>query len=366
MAGLELQISLKTETDFQLTIDCNIPDTGVTAIYGPSGSGKTTMLRCIAGLQAADEGSHIVYRGTSWQSDHQFLPPWQRNIGFVFQDARLFPHLTVRQNLDYAMQRRKAGSDINLEKVTQWLHLENLLCRPATQLSGGQQQRVAIARALLSGPRLLLLDEPLANLDKAARQQCLHYLQRLRDSLDLPMLYVSHDIEEVSQLADHLVLLRGGEIEAQGSVLDLCSRLDTRLSHEEQAATIVVGTLRQHDTHFGLSEIDVESHTLLVNQLAEPLGASCRLRIPARDISISRQRASDSSILNILPVKLVEIEVTSSARMLLRLALGDQYLLARVTRKSVTELQLEVGDSLYAQIKSVALLSETIAHGTGE
>jgi molybdate transport system ATP-binding protein len=360
MAGLELQIKLQAGPSYRMALNCNIAEQGITAIYGPSGSGKTTLLNCIAGLQAAEPGSRIVYRGQAWQDDEQFVPPWQRDIGFVFQDARLFPHLTVRQNLEYAIKRRKKGSDISLTDVGEWLHLQELLTRPATQLSAGQKQRVAIARALLSAPGLLLLDEPLANLDKAARLQTLHYLQQLRATVDLPMLYVSHDMEEVSQLADNLVLLDDGRVSAQGSVLDLCSRLDTRLAHEEQAATIVEGRIRHHDTRFGLSELEVEGHTFYVNHLAEEIGAHCRLRIPARDISLCRSHASDSSILNILPVVLREIEETSGTRIMLRLALGDQYLLARLTRKSVTELDLRVGDSLYAQIKSVALLSETM------
>ena len=365
MNGLQLRITLNTESAFRLDIDCSLPDRGVTAVYGASGSGKTTLLNCIAGLQTADKGSRIAYRDEIWQSDQRTLPPWQRHIGFVFQDARLFPHLTVEQNLAFAINRRKLASDINLDTVTELLNLESLRSRPATQLSAGQTQRVAIARALLSAPRLLLLDEPLANLDRAARQQCLHYLQRLRDTLDLPMIYVSHDMEEVSQLADSLVLMADGGIDAQGSVLELCSRLDTRLSHEEQAATIVVGTVRGHDTEFGLTELEMEGNTLLVNQLTERIGAACRLRIPARDVSLCRHRASDSSILNILPVELTEIEQTNGTRVLLRLALGGQYLLARITRKSVAELNLKVGDSLYAQIKSVALLSEALEYKDG-
>ncbi|MEH6582225.1 MAG: molybdenum ABC transporter ATP-binding protein [Halioglobus sp.] len=358
MSELKVRIKLNTAPTFQLAVDCSLPDRGITAIYGHSGSGKTTLLNCIAGLQTADAGSEIIYRGETWQSEQTLLPPWQRDIGFVFQDARLFPHLNVRQNLDYAIKRRRKSSKISLAMVSEWLHLEDLLQRPATQLSAGQKQRVAIARALLSAPRLLLLDEPLANLDKLARQQCLRYLHQLRDTLDLPMLYVSHDMEEVSQLADNLVLMNEGRIDDQGSVLDLCSRLDSRLSHEEQAATILIGDLQRHDVNFGLSELDVEGHTFYVKQMTLPTGARCRLRIPARDISICRERPTESSILNILPVTLQQIEQTSGARVLLRLALGGQYLLARITRKSVAELNLTVGDSLYAQIKSVALLSE--------
>jgi molybdate transport system ATP-binding protein len=365
MTGLQLSVNCQAGSAFTLAVDCTIPDHGVTAIYGASGSGKTTLLNCIAGLQEADKGSKISYRGDTWQADQMFRPPWQRNIGFVFQDARLFPHLSVRGNLDYAIRRRTRDSEINLDNVVDWMGLAKLLFHPASQLSAGQKQRVAIARALLSAPQLLLLDEPLANLDKAARQQCLHYLQRLRDTVDLPMVYVSHDMEEVSQLADNLLLMKSGSIEAQGSVLELCSRLDSRLSHEEQAATIVVGTIVRHDTQYGLSELQVEGETLFVNHLSQDIGASCRLRIPARDISICRHRPPDSSILNILPVTLTEIEQTRDTRVLIRLALGEQYLLARITRKSLIELNLQTGDTVYAQIKSVALLTEALEDDNG-
>ena len=360
MKGLELRVNYKATSAFQLDIDCTVSEAGVTAIFGPSGSGKTTLLNCIAGLSSAGPDSEIIYRGEVWQSGERFVQPWERGVALVFQDARLFPHLSVQQNLEYATKRQRRPSSISTANVVEWLSLEEILHQSATALSAGQKQRVAIARALLSAPRLLLLDEPLANLDQAARRQCLHYLQKLRDIVDLPMLYVSHDMEEVSQLADELIILDNGSIEAQGSVLDLCSRLDTRLSHSESAATIVTGTVKRHDENFGLSELEVSASTIFVNHMSESVGANCRLRIAARDISICLERSTTSSILNILSVELVEIEQTSDTRILLRLALGKQYLVARVTRKSVTELNLKVGDALYAQIKSVALLSEVM------
>lgn len=359
MTGLDVDLKITMQSSFRLEVNARIEDTGVTAIYGASGSGKTTLLNCIAGLQAADPGSQITYRGDIWQSDDHFVPPWLRKIGFVFQDARLFPHLSVIDNLKYAVSRGQNQSTINFEDVIEWLELGDLLSRSSTQLSGGQKQRVAIGRALLSSPTLLLLDEPLVNLDHVARAQCLYYLQKLRHIVDLPMLYISHDMEEVSQLADNLILLEGGEVQAQGSVVELCARLDTRLSHDEQAAAIVLGTLKDHDTQYGLSELDVEGTALFVTQLPKTIGAQYRLRIPARDVSVCRQRPQASSILNILPVELTQIEATNNTRVLLRLAFGQQFLLARITRKSVAELNLQVGDSLYAQIKSVALLSET-------
>lgn len=358
MNTLRLNVTCRGEQGFRLGLNCELPTTGVTAIYGPSGSGKSTLLDCIAGLRQPDAGSEIHYRQQCWQEDGCFVPPWQRNIGYVFQDARLFPHLSVDGNLRFAANRASAPAVVDRDKLLDLLDLAPLLPQAPESLSAGQKQRVAIARALLCAPQLLLLDEPLANLDHRASRQCLSYLQGLAAELDLPMLYVSHDIEGVSQLADHIVLLDEGALVDQGSLLNLCAKLDSRLSHEEQAAAILLGKITAHDGQFGLSEIEVEGQTLYVNHLDQPPGTLRRLRIPARDVSICRQRPEDSSILNILPVTLTEIETCGDARILLRLELGSQALLARITRKSADRLQLKTGDGLYAQIKSAALLTE--------
>lgn len=358
MNGLRLALDCPGDRDFRLRLDCELPDRGVTAIYGPSGSGKSTLLDCIAGLRQPLPGSHIQFRTETWQRDAQFVPPWRRGIGYVFQDARLFEHLSVQGNLDFASRRRARPGPIATGTVIELLELADLLDRSPQVLSAGQKQRVAIGRALLSAPGLLLLDEPLANLDHVASLQCLACLQRLADQLELPMLYVSHDIEEVSQLADHLLLLDQGQAVDQGSALDLCSRLDSRLSHQEQAAAIAVGEITRHDTAFGLTQLNIEGQPLLVSLLHQAIGQRRRVRIPARDVSICRQRPTHSSILNILPVTLAEIEESTGPRILLRLALGSQYLLARITRKSAIELELRVGDQLFAQVKSAALLME--------
>ncbi len=362
MNELALRLDCPGEEGFRLQLDCRLPDTGITAIYGPSGSGKSTLLDCIAGLRRPAAGGLVRFRGESWLAQETFVPPWQRRVAYVFQDARLFPHLNVQQNLDYAASRRAGNGGASLEQVIRWLELGQLLQRDPAGLSAGQKQRVAIGRALLSAPQLLLLDEPLANLDHAASQQCLSCLQHLARELDLPMLYVSHDIEEVSQLADHLVLLEQGRIIDQGSLLDLCGRLDTRLSHEEQAAAILLGTVGRHDSEYALTELEVEGETLLVGHQQQAPGQKRRLRVPARDVSVCRQQPQDSSILNILPVTLTQLEADGEARVLLRLALGSQYLLARITRKSANRLQLQAGDRLFAQIKSAALLMESSDH----
>jgi len=372
MSDLTLRIMCPGDQGFKLQLDCELPAHGITAVYGPSGGGKSTLLDCIAGLRQPRPDSILRFRDVIWQDGEQYVAPWERRIGYVFQDARLFPHLSVQENLHYALTRRSQPCAISLDKVVAWLDLADLLTRAPDALSAGQKQRVAIGRALLCAPRLLLLDEPLANLDHAASRQCLGYLQRLGQELDLPMLYVSHDIEEVSQLADYLVLLDQGQLVDQGSLLELCSRLDTRLSHEEQAAAITVATIARHDEKYGLTELDLEGQPLFVSHLPHAPGQRRRVRIPARDVSVCRQRPRDSSILNILPVTLSELEASDfktnnfkkdgDARVLLRLSLGSQYLLARITRKSAAAMQLKIGDQLFAQIKSVALLMEAADH----
>lgn len=359
MTPLHLKLRCRGDEGFVLSVDVALPGSGITAIYGPSGSGKSTLLDCIAGLRDAEAGSRVKINGVQWGADAGATPAWRRDVGYVFQDARLFNHLTVAGNLEYAIKRRKHSAGPSLEAVAATLELEALLPRKPGTLSAGQRQRVAIARALLRNPALLLMDEPLANLDHAAKHLMLHALQQIAAQTNIPILYVSHDIEEVSQLADYLVLIEEGEITQHGPALELSSRLDTRLSHEEQAAAIVTGRVSSHDSAFALTQITTEQRVIQVAQLNLPVNQPVRVRIPARDVSLCRTRPRGSSILNILAVTVAEIERTQSPRLLLRLTLGSQFLLARITRKSLVELNIRVGDELYAQIKSVALLHET-------
>ena len=361
MSALQLKTACAGDGGFILSLDCELPGSGITAICGPSGSGKTTLLECIAGLRNPGPGAALRFNGNDWYGEGHDAPPWQRGVGYVFSDARLFPHLDVAGNLRYALQRAH-GSGPAMDSVVQWLSLAPLLAQMPDTLSAGQQQRVAIARALLRGPQLLLLDEPLANLDGAARDECLACLQRVAAALDIPMLYVSHNIEEVAQLADHLLLLEQGRAAGQGALIELCSRLDTRLSREENAAAILQAQVSGHDEHFGLSLLAVEGETLFVNRLTDTQGAARRVRIPARDVSLCLQKPKDSSILNILPVTVAEMEPGDGPRIMLRLALGSQFLLARITRRSASALRLAVGDRVFAQIKSAALLSEATDH----
>jgi len=317
------------------------------------------LLNCLDGLLPGDPGTEIRCGDVTWQAPAQFIPSHQRNIGFVFQDARLFPHLNVSANLAYAEKRRGGRPGPGREEVCSWLRLTDLLQRMPQELSSGQQQRVAIARALLSAPDILFLDEPLANIDQASRSQILDYLELISRELSIPMLYVSHDIEELARLAENLVVMAAGRITAQGPMVALCSRLELALAHEEQAAAIVTATLNSQDTEFGLTQLDLEEQAMYVTAINAAPGAPIRLRVPARDVSLCRERPHQTSILNVFSCKITEIENTSSNRLLLRLQLGEQFLLARITRKSLVTLELNVGDEVFAQVKSVALLSQT-------
>ncbi len=357
MSEVGLDITL-ARGDFSLSVDTVLPDGAVTGIYGASGSGKTSLLSCIAGLLRGEPGNAVRVGADRLEGEGEWLPPEARGVAYVFQDARLFPHLDVAGNLDFALRRRRRPGP-GLAEVSEWLGITGLLTRRAGDLSRGQQQRVAIARALLSGPRLVLMDEPLANIDVSGRRDILTRLARVRRELSVPMIYVSHDMAELAELADHLLVLEEGRLVAEGPLLELSSQLELALSHQEQAAAVLRAQVAEHDPDYGLSRLLFEGETLWVNQLELPPGTSLRLRLPARDISLCRERPSQTSILNLLPVRVTGIEPGQDSRVLVQLAVGRQRLLARITRKSLDALELAVGDDIVAQVKSVALLNDS-------
>ena len=359
MSALHARIDLPRGEHFRLQLETQLSLSGVTAVYGPSGCGKTTFLACLAGLLPGEGSSQVVFNGEIWQDGSDCLPAHRRNVGFVFQDARLFPHLDVAGNLLFAEKRRRRTGGPSRDQVCTWLELNELLERQVDELSRGQQQRVAIARALLKHPDILLLDEPLANIDLSGRAEILRHLATLGRELEIPIIYVSHDMEELARLADWLLVLEEGRLVAEGPMLELCSQLRLALTHEEQAAAIVTAEIAGQDTEFGLTELSLENQPLFVTQLGSAAGSTIRLRIPARDVSLCLEQPQKTSILNVFETRVDEIESSQGARVLVRLRLGNQFLLARLTRKSIAALSLQVGDQVYAQVKSVALLSES-------
>ncbi|HEB27473.1 MAG TPA: molybdenum ABC transporter ATP-binding protein [Porticoccus sp.] len=358
------------KADFSLAIKAQLPGKGITAIYGPSGCGKTTLLRCIAGLEST-EHCQLNIGGNEIDG----LPVKQRQLGYVFQEDRLFPHLSVEGNLDFAFKRRFSDNGPSKQQVITWLDIEILLDRKPDQLSGGQKQRVAIARALLTAPRCLLLDEPLAGIDSKARNPILRHLKTLAENLSIPMVYVSHNLDEITRLADHLIIMDQGRLVADGPLLDMLSRLDLDVTRQESAAVVLNTRIVDHDDRYSLTQLalslnsgvssDSGSDTqLFVGQLSGEPGNTVRVRIPSRDVSIALERPSQSSILNILPGIISEIELIDGARAVVKTDVEGQAILARITRKSLEHLALEKGKPVYLQIKTVALLSETLASET--
>ncbi len=341
---------------FVLDVDLTFPARGVTALFGPSGCGKTTLLRAIAGLERDPNGLCRV-GDALWQTGGRFLPPHRRSLGFVFQETSLFPHLSVRRNLEYGLKRvPEDRRRVTFDEATELLGVEDLLERRPQGLSGGERQRVAIARALLTSPSLLLMDEPLAALDRTSKREILPYLEQLRDELAMPVLYVSHAPDEVARLADHLVLLNAGRVRAVGPIGELLTRLDLAREQGAEAEAIIEARVAGHDETFHLSYLDFAGGRFSVARHTLAVGRDTRLRVLARDVSITLQPQSGTSILNIFPAVVDELAETGPAQVLVRLDVAGVPLLASITRKSASVLTLTPGKRVYAQIKAVALL----------
>ena len=343
--------------NFRVDIEANFPSKGITAVIGESGSGKTTLLRCIAGLETPQQGFLSVGENI-WQDENSSLPTHKRPIGFVFQEASLFEHLTAGGNLQYAIKRaaeRPSGDTI--DTVVGIMGIADILEKYPNQLSGGERQRVAIARALLIQPKLILMDEPLASLDTRRKQEILPYLEKLHESYDTPIVYVSHAMDEVARLADHVLVMEKGSLVAQGSVKEIFSRLDFPGQLENEAGVILQGKVSEVDTQWHLSKVRVGGDDFWLSDIGKKCGENVRIRIQAKDVSLALSARDDMSILNCLAVQVVEMTGDSdSAGAMLRLKTGDNYLLARVTRKSVAYLNVSEGVKLWAQIKSVAIV----------
>lgn len=341
---------------FTLEVDIEFPSQGITALYGPSGCGKTTLLRAIAGLERDPRGVCRI-DGATWQDGSVFLPPHKRPLGYVFQETSLFPHLSVRGNLEYGFKRVSAGQRrVTFEEAVSLLGIEALLDRRPLGLSGGERQRVAIARALLTSPRLLLMDEPLAALDQSSKREILPYLERLHDELAMPVLYVSHSASEVARLADHLVLLEAGRVRASGPLTELLTRLDLASEQGADAEAVIEARVSGHDEVYHLTWLDFSGGRFCVAHNGLPIGHQARLQVLARDVSITLAPQTGTSILNIFPAVVDEIAATGPAQMLVRLDLDGVPLLSRITRKSADVLDLTPGKRVYAQIKAVALV----------
>jgi molybdate transport system ATP-binding protein len=353
MAELNLAVELELGA-FRLKLDESLPVDGITVIFGPSGSGKTSLLRVVAGLETRARG-RVSFGADKWQDSHALVPAHRRRLGYVFQDGRLFPHLTVAGNLRFARQADRAAPQF--DDVVAALDLAPLLERRPASLSGGEQQRVAIGRALLASPQLLLMDEPLSSLDIERKREVIGYIERLRAAFGLPILYVTHNIGEVIRLADHMLLLAAGRAAAQGSVAALLDRIDLApLIGEADAGSLVVARVSgQRD---GMTALDLEGETLLAPVLEIPAGRTVRLRIHARDVVLATERPRKLSIRNVLAARVERIDADESAYADVTLRVGAQLLRARVTKHALEELGLANEQTVFALIKAVAFDEE--------
>lgn len=345
--------------DFQLDVDLSLPGQGITALFGHSGSGKTTCLRALAGLERF-AGGYCALGDTVWQ-DHSrgiFVPTHQRALGYVFQEASLFPHLSVQQNMVFGQKRAcTAGVGLQLAEVAELLGIAHLLARKPSELSGGERQRIAIARALLAGPEILLMDEPLAALDLKRKLEILPYLERLHGELSIPIVYVSHAPDEVARLADHLVLLDRGRVVASGPLNDVLSRLDLPAAFADDAGVVIPTQVAEHEAD-DLTRLEFPGGAIYVSRRSEPVGTELRCRIHARDVSLTLAPQLQSSILNCVAATVVDLGPTDTpGHVLVRLDVAGQPLLARITQRSADKLGIRPGLALRAQIKAVALLA---------
>jgi molybdate transport system ATP-binding protein len=344
---------------FELAVDLSLPATGITVLFGASGSGKTTLLRCVAGLERAQH-ARVQIGDEVWQDDDAriFVPTWRRALGYVFQEASLFEHLTVQQNLRYGLRRsgQPSASDA-LDAPVSLLGIGHLLGRMPAGLSGGERQRVAIARALATQPRLLLLDEPLASLDHARKQDILPWLERLRDGCGTPMLYVTHAADELARLADHVVLLDQGRVRTQGPVAEVMAALGTPVLAGDERGALLSGQVVERDTDWHLCRVAFDGGSLWLRDTGLALGRAVRLRVLARDVSLATQEPVGTSIQNQLRCVVEALAPDPHpSQQLVQLRVGGSLLLARVTARSAHALGLQPGQALWLQVKSVAVL----------
>ena len=341
---------------FALDVHFSVAPGGITALFGRSGAGKTSTVNVIAGLRRPDSGRIVLDGQTLFDSDSGVdVPPERRRIGYVFQEGRLFPHMTVAANLRYGMRRTAATERrIDFDHIVALLGLSDLLGRHPARLSGGEKQRVAIGRALLTCPRLLLMDEPLASLDAQRKGEILPFIERLRDDLNIPVVYVSHLMEEIVRLADTVVLLSDGHVAAEGPLDEVMSRLDLRpLTGRYEAGAVITATVSGKDEVFDLTHLDFAGGTIFVPQLDVAAGRTIRVRIRARDVSLAVSPPAGISILNVFPGTVQEIAVDGAFADIV-VDIGAR-IWARITARSLHELNLGVGSPVFALVKAVAI-----------
>lgn len=349
---LEIAIN-QTLGDLTLDINTTLPTSGITAIFGLSGAGKTSLINVIAGLTQPKNG-RIVLNGLLLVDTQRkiCLAPEKRRIGYVFQDARLFPHYSVRGNLRYGMAADMAAQ---FDSITDLLGINHLLKRYPRTLSGGEKQRVAIGRALLSGPQILLMDEPLAALDLPRKRELLPYLERLAADVNIPILYITHSLEEIVRLAEHVLVLDNGQVLASGELEQVWASDILRPWLEKQdRGSIVNVRLEKHHPHYSMSALALGNQLIWVNKIEAKLGTNLRVQINAIDVSLVLEPPIKSSIRNVLAATIISCDEIDD-QVEVKLDVGGHTLWARVTPWARDELGLSANLAVFAQIKSVSL-----------
>jgi molybdate transport system ATP-binding protein len=351
-------LSVDVQVDFSgfsLSAKCAIPPTGITGMFGPSGCGKSTLLRAIAGLTPC-QGS-IQLGDTVWQSEQHILPTHRRNIGYVAQTPKLFPHLSVKSNLMYGLKRRKAPID-QLAPLTELMGVDHLLSRNVEDLSGGETQRIAIARALITQPSLLLMDEPLSALDTDNKSEILPYLERLQDTLNIPVIYVTHDISELERLASSIIVMNSGKIVTQQPMSSALMDEKLPFAHRSDAVTLLEGKVTKVDSDDKSSWINIDGSDFYVPHLLNHQ-QSVRLRIHSSDISLSLIKPEQTSVQNCIPVIVDEVLSSEHGVVNLKLAMNEtsnQMIVASITQRSMKELGIDKGTEAWALVKGASLL----------
>jgi molybdate transport system ATP-binding protein len=342
---------------FSLDVSFRVEEPGITALFGPSGSGKTTTINALAGLFRPREG-HIIIGGRTVLDTKRdvFAPVYKRRIGYVFQDARLFPHMNVLDNLRFGWRRTGRMDDSVLAGIVSLLGLETHLERKPATLSGGERSRVALGRALLTDPELLLLDEPLAALDVARREEILPYFEMLRDQARIPMVYVTHSVEELSRLADQVVVLNAGRVTSTGSVFDLLSDLEfSSLTGVAAYGAAIPTRVSNHRVADGLTTLAFDGGALVVPTVDRPIGSVLRVRVRADDILLAREAPREISANNVLPATVTSVQLPDDVHANVQLACGGVKLVARITRSSFMRLQIAAAMPIFAIVKSVTI-----------
>ncbi|KNH12187.1 molybdenum ABC transporter ATP-binding protein ModC [Vibrio cyclitrophicus] len=365
MSALVLQYQQQLGETF-FDIDLELPSSGITAIFGRSGAGKTSLINAISGLKQPDKGLISVSGTTLFDSKNGVnLPTHQRNVGYVFQESRLFPHMKVTANLKYGMKR---SDQAHFDQIVSLLSLGLLLDRYPARLSGGEKQRVAIGRALLSKPSILLMDEPLASLDLPRKREVMPFLENLSETVQIPIIYVTHSLNEILRLANHLVIIEQGKVISSGVTEEVwASRAMQPWQSFSEQSSLFEATLAEHNDDYALSRLMLgKSTSLWVQKVSSEIGASVRLQVRANDVSIALEQPQRTSIRNILPVTIRSVEThqqgsnKQSVAVELELEPGC-YLWATITLWALDELNLEIGQQVYAQIKGVSVTQRDIA-----